>query len=139
MSNQLYPSFREALLRAFFLSESFANDVALKVVLVGDGYTYNASHRTLEDLSDIVAPGVVIPSVTISPSAVVDAPDMVPAFTGLTTGLDGKAVIIYAEDTVTLETQLVGYADVATDGSLPFVLSQEELIIRWPPSGIFGI
>ena len=40
---------------------------------------------------------------------------------------------------MTLETQLVGYADVATDGSLPFVLSQEELIIRWPPSGIFGI
>lgn len=126
------------MLRAFFLGESFPNDVNILVALVGDGYTYDSSHSTLADVVDVIA-AVPIPDVTISSLAVVDAPDMVPAFTELGTGDNVKALVLYAEDSVSNDTQLIGYMDSAVQGSIPFVISQDELIIRWPSGGIFGI
>lgn len=127
------------MLRAFFLGESFANSVNLKVALVGPDYTFNPSHTSTADLTDVVGTPVAIPDVTISAASVVDAPDMIPAFTGLTPGVDVAALVIYAEDSVTLEDQLIGFIDTAVNEGIPFIISLDELSIRWPSGGIFGI
>lgn len=139
MANQLYPSFKEALLRAYLLGEGFANPVEVMVVALGDGYAYNDSHRTDADLSDLIAGPVEIPGIAVSAAAVVDGADLIPAFTGLTISETISSLVVYARDSVTLESQLIGFIDTATNGSLPAAIALPDLNLRWPPTGIFGI
>jgi hypothetical protein len=139
MANQLYPSFKEALLRAFLLGEGFANPVEVMVTLVGPAYEFDESHRTDADLSDVIGTPIEIPGIAVSAAAVVDGGDLIPAFTGLAISTTVSGLVVYARDSVTLESQLIGFIDTATNGSLPAAIALPDLNLRWPPTGIFGI
>lgn len=137
--SQLYPSFKESLLKAFFLGETFPNDVLMKVCFVGAGFTFNSTDRTLADIEGIVSPGVLIPGASISPAGTVSAANLIPAIDGNETTIEITGFVLYAEDSVTAETQLIGHINSLQTGILPITVDGPTLNVRWPSGGIFGI
>lgn len=137
--SQLYPSFKESLLKAFFLGEIFPNDVLLKVCFVGAGFSFDSEHRTLDDIAGILIPGVVIPGASISTAGTVSAANLIPAVEGIETTFELEGFVLYAEDAVTADTQLIGHVDVLQSGSLPVTVDGPTLNLRWSLGGIFGI
>lgn len=139
MANQLYRSFRVALIRGYLLGEVYANPVNLRITMVGAGYVFDTTHSVVADLTHRIHTSVLIPAWTISNTAVVDAPDLLPAFTGVETGAVVAGLVVFAQDSVTAATRLIGFVDSALDGSLPFTITAPEFNLRWPGPGIFGI
>jgi hypothetical protein len=137
--SQLYPTFKVALLRGFFAGEIFPNDVLLKVCFVGESFVFNAEHTTLDEISGVEVPGVLIPSASITSTAVVTAPSLIPALEGITDPVNVAAMVVYAEDAVTGDTQLIGVIDSLLEGTLPMLVDTPTLNLRWPSGGIFGI
>lgn len=137
--SQLYPTFKVALLRGFFLGEVFPNDVVLKVCFVGESFAFDPAHATLDDITGIEIAGVAIPGANIASTAVVTAANMIPALEGLTDPASVAGLVVYAEDAVTGQTQLIGFINSLLAGTFPMLIDTPTLNLRWPSGGIFGI
>lgn len=135
----LYPSFKVALLRGFLFGELFPNPAVLKVCFVGPSFVYISTHETLDDISGIEAAGVEIPSVQVTPNAVVIGNNLIPALSEIPAPFTLEGFVVYLEDTVTGDTRLVGHIDTLVDGDLPQLIDTESINLRWPAGGIFGI
>lgn len=131
MANQLYPSFKEALLSGAVNLTS----VDVKAVLIDTAdYTFNTAHDFLDDVAaasrEETSGNLASKTVT---GGVFDAADV----TFSATSGDGcEAVILYVDTGNAATSRLIAYIDTAS--GLPVTLGGD-VTVRWHASGIFAL
>lgn len=134
MANALYPKGKQSLLN----KELDLDTDDFRVILLGTGYTYNAAHQFVSDLTpgsnEIARSGAALGSPTIT-DGVFDAADLL--FAALS-GSQVKAAVVFAQaGGADSARKLVVYIDTGT--GFPFTPSGADWTLKWNASGIFSL
>lgn len=132
MANKLFPKGREA-----FLGGDLDWDAqTFKVVLLTSGYTYNAAHDNLDDVTGgarVATSGALANKTKTDGTA--DADDVI--FTTPGAGSTITQFVIYQDSGVEGTSKLVAHYDTAT--GLPLTTNGGNINLVWNASGIFTL
>lgn len=127
--SQFYSGVKQTLL-SWAVNEKPAG-VVLRVKAVDDTYVFGADHNESQvtgELWDEVVPGTVT-------NGIVDLPDF--TMNGLTQGKVLKGFVIYFDWPA--GNKLICLIDSAADMTLPLVLEELSLQVKWNANGVFKI
>ena len=134
MANAIYPTAKKAILDA---DVDFLVDT-LKIVLLTSGYTYNAAHDFLNDITAgyRVATSAALTSKTTT-GGTFDAADV--TFSALT-GSAVRSWVLFKDTGTESTSQLIAYFDtVSGGGSLNYTPNGSDLTLVFGASGVLTI
>lgn len=132
MANSLYNPGKDHI-----LGEATQIDLdgdTIKVVGVTSSYTFSAAHEFRSSLSGNEVGTAATLTISIT-NGVVDAADLSPAFTGVSTDID--ALVVFKDTGSAATSPLIAYFDTGT--GFPLTQDGGNVDITWNGSGLFSI
>ncbi len=138
MANQLYPKWKEELLKgnSNCALNSSEGTTGVYAALIDTGtYTYSSSHQYYSSLSGVIGTDQEILSKTLT-NGVFDGTDVTHT---AVTGNSAEAIVIYRKNAGANTTwPLVAYIDTGVTG-LPVTPNGGNISTQWSGSGIFSL
>jgi hypothetical protein len=135
MAYGYYPTFKGKIWE-WALDEN-PSGIQLCVALCGVGFSYDASHETLGQLSGVLYSGIEFESIHVSATGLLTAPNLL--IENLTPNDRFEAIVLYWAWAGGTETQLFCYTTQSEDQTLPIDIVGTTLTIKFPVEGIFQL
>lgn len=134
MSNAVYPNALDSFGRALI---NWPTDTIM-VQLLGAGYTYDATHRTPDDLADTIGAAQLVGDNKFVDRGEFHAdPVTLPT---VAAGSTVKAMVIYQDTGVPADSILISFMDTRSDsGPINFATDGSDVIVTWAGNILFKI